>query len=50
MNYPHLHHLGFKLLCGMMMVRSVHYMDMVVYQQEEQIKLLKRIQNNTGAK
>jgi hypothetical protein len=48
MTYPHLHHLGFKLLCGIMMVRSVQYIDMALYQQEEQIRLLRLIQRNTA--
>jgi hypothetical protein len=48
MNYPHLHHLGFKLLCVWMFYQSLTYMDLSITQREQQTRYLRTISENTS--
>jgi hypothetical protein len=47
MTYPQLHHLGFKMMCGFMFLRTLNYMVVSEYHLASQTTLLETIRNNT---
>ena len=47
MAYPQFHHLGFKILCGCMIIRAVNYITFSEHHLQRQTDLLETIRNNT---
>jgi hypothetical protein len=45
-NYPKLHHLGFKFICGLYIFNSIQYMNISINQQAKMIRLLEDIRYN----